>query len=256
MRYARELDPQARAKISAWRKEGRKEQADSLAQAISYHVDHGNGMDCYSVGPTLGGGTAALMTADSMLIYPRCYKEYEILDNGPLRFTVRLKYAPFTAGSDTSVVETRLISLDYGSHLNRTEVSYGGLRQSLPVASGIVIHPQNPDGYVCQPDKGYVAYADSTDNPHGNNGIIYLGMVFPQPLSHAAPQWFTPDERKQHGGALGHVLGIGTYQPDSTWTYYWGSGWSKAGIGSMEQWNACLEDFAKKLQTPLRITVE
>ena len=46
------------------------------------------------------------MTADSMLIYPRCYKEYEILDNGPLRFTVRLKYAPFTAGSDTSVVET------------------------------------------------------------------------------------------------------------------------------------------------------
>lgn len=169
MRYARELDPQARAQISAWRKEGRKEQADSLAQAISYHVDHGNGMDCYSVGPTLGGGTAALMTADSMLIYPRCYKEYEILDNGPLRFTVRLKYAPFTAGSDTSVVETRLISLDCGSHLNRTEVSYSGLRQSLPVASGIVIHPQNPDGYVCQPDKGYVAYADSTDNPHGNN---------------------------------------------------------------------------------------
>lgn len=132
MRYARELDPQARAQISAWRKEDRKEQADSLAQAISYHVDHGNGMDCYSVGPTLGGGTAALMTADSMLIYPRCYKEYEILDNGPLRFTVRLKYASFTAGSDTSVVETRLISLDCGSHLNRTEVSYGGLRQSLP----------------------------------------------------------------------------------------------------------------------------
>ena len=101
-----------------------------------------------------------------------------------------------------------------------------------------------------------MAYADSTDNPHGNNGIIYLGMVFPQPLAHATPQWFTPDERKQHGGALGHVLGIGTYQPDSTWTYYWGSGWSKAGIGSMEQWNACLEDFAKKLQAPLRITVE
>lgn len=132
-------------------------------------------------------------------------------------------------------METRLISLDYGSHLNRTEVSYGGLRQSLPVASGIVIHPQNPDGYVCQPDKGYVAYADSTDNPHGNNGIIYLGMVFPQPLSHAAPQWFTPDERKQHGGALGHVLGIGTYQPDSTWTYYWEADGAKQ---ASDPWNS------------------
>ena len=31
-----------------------------LNRGISYHVDHGNGMDCYAVGPTLGGGTAAL----------------------------------------------------------------------------------------------------------------------------------------------------------------------------------------------------
>lgn len=97
MRYARELDPQARAQISAWRKEDRKEQADSPGTGLHITLNHGNGMDCYSVGPTLGGGTAALMTADSMLIYPRCYKEYEILDNGPLRFTVRLKYASFTA---------------------------------------------------------------------------------------------------------------------------------------------------------------
>ena len=54
MRYARELDPQARAKISAWRKEGRKNRPDSLAQAISYHVDHGNGMDCYSARAYIG----------------------------------------------------------------------------------------------------------------------------------------------------------------------------------------------------------
>lgn len=256
MRYAHELDPQARTQISIWRKEGKKEQADSLAQAISYHIDHGNGMDCYSVGPTLGGGTAALMTVDSVLVYPRCYKEYEILDNGPLRFTVRLKYAPFTIGNNTSVAETRLISLDSSSHLNRTEIIYDGLQESLPVASGIVIHPQNPDGYVCRPTKGYVAYADSTDNPHRDNGVIYLGMVFTKPLSHAAPQWFTADESKQRGGALGHVLGIGTYQPGSKWIYYWGSGWSKAGIESMEQWNRYLENFAQKQQTPLQVTVE
>ena len=32
-----------------------------LTQNISYHEDHGNGMDCYAVGPTLGGGTTALL---------------------------------------------------------------------------------------------------------------------------------------------------------------------------------------------------
>ena len=57
-----------------------------LNRGISYHVDHGNGMDCYAVGPTLGGGTAALFP-DSTIVYPYCYKDCEILDNGPLRFT-------------------------------------------------------------------------------------------------------------------------------------------------------------------------
>ena len=60
-RYAMELDSASRAEIKALREAGKKEEADSLSRAISYHIDHGNGMDCYAVGPTLGGGTAALM---------------------------------------------------------------------------------------------------------------------------------------------------------------------------------------------------
>ena len=45
----------------------------------SFHLDHGNGLDCYSVGSTLGCGTPALMDGNT-LIYPYCYKEYEILE--------------------------------------------------------------------------------------------------------------------------------------------------------------------------------
>ena len=55
----------------------------------SFHVDHGEGMDVYSVGPTLGGGTAALIGKDGQPIYPWCFESYEILDRGSLRFTVR-----------------------------------------------------------------------------------------------------------------------------------------------------------------------
>lgn len=79
--------------------------------SVSYHVDHGNGLDCYKVGPTLGGGTAALMSGDS-IIYPYCYATQEILDNGPLRFTVKLVYNPLTVKDNSDVIETRLISLD------------------------------------------------------------------------------------------------------------------------------------------------
>ena len=80
-------------------------------------------MDCYSVGATLGGGTAALMV-DSCIIYPYCYKDYDILDNGPLRFTVKLTYPPLIVKNDSNVIETRIITLDKGSHLNYTEITY------------------------------------------------------------------------------------------------------------------------------------
>ena len=49
-------------------------------------------MDCYTVGPTLGGGANALLNADGSLFMPLCYKTFKILDQGPLRFTVELTY--------------------------------------------------------------------------------------------------------------------------------------------------------------------
>lgn len=117
-----------------------------LNRGISYHVDHGNGMDCYAVGPTLGGGTAALFP-DSTIVYPYCYKDCEILDNGPLRFTAKLVYNPLVVKGDSSVIETRIISLDKGSQLNKTVVSFDNLQEITPVVTGIVLHKQNPMGY-------------------------------------------------------------------------------------------------------------
>ncbi len=111
-RYASELNPETKAKIDELKKTDPKA-ASELYRSVSYHVDHGNGLDCYKVGPTLGGGTAALMVDDE-IVYPYCYATQEILDNGPLRFTVKLVYNPLTIKENTDVVETRLISLDAG----------------------------------------------------------------------------------------------------------------------------------------------
>ena len=241
-RYARELDPMARQQIADWRKAGLAAKADSLARAISYHVDHGNGLDCYAVGPTLGGGTAALWV-DSTLLYPYCYQDYEVLDNGPLRFTVRLTYPPATVGNDTAVVETRVISLDAGSHLNRTVVTYAGLSRPMQVAAGIVIHPQNPDGYRYDQAQRYLAYADSTDNAQAGNGVIYVGVVFADSLAEACVD-------------KGHVLGLNPYWPGSGFRYCWGSGWSKAGVPSMEAWCDYLRRYALRLEHPLQVEVK
>lgn len=248
-RYALELDSASWARIYELQKAGKKEEADKLIKAISYHVDHGNGMDCYAVGPTLGCGTAALMP-DSVIVYPYCYKEYEILDNGPLRFTVKMTFNPLTIRNDSNVVETRIIQLDKGSQLNKTTVTYSNLSQSEPIAGGLVIHDANPEGYAFDADKGYIAYADPTTEPKSDNGIVYVGAVFPAPLTQAKVLWFN----KPTGNALGHVLGISTYEPDSDFVYYWGSGWSKYGFPESKDWNAYLARFAEEVRNPLSVT--
>jgi hypothetical protein len=249
-RYAMELDSASRAEIKALREAGKKEEADSLSRAISYHIDHGNGMDCYAVGPTLGGGTAALMP-DSAIVYPYCYKDFEILDNGPLRFTVKLVFNPLVVKNDSNVVETRIIQLDKGSQLNKTTVSYEYLTQATPVAAGLVLHAANPEGYAYDAAKGYISYADPTTNAEAGNGIVYVGAVFP-----ASVQTTTQLFEKPAGDALGHVLGISTYEPGNDFVYYWGSGWSKYGFEKAEDWTNYLKDYAEKVRNPLVVTVQ
>ena len=200
-----------------------------------------NGMDCYAVGPTLGGGTSALMP-DSSIVYPYCYKEYEILDNGPLRFTVKLTFNPLIIKNDSNVIETRIIQLDKGSQLNKTTVTYANLSQPTPVTGGLVIHAANPEGYSHSAEEGYTAYADPTTDAKADNGIVYVGAVFPDSDLETKVQLFD----KPIGDALGHVLGVCTYQPNDTFVYYWGSGWSKYGFPSDKDWTDYLKSFSQQ----------
>ena len=250
-RYATELNPDTQAEIARLRKARKYKEAEELYNSVSYHVDHGNGLDCYKVGPTLGCGMVALMQGDN-IIYPSCWKEYEILENGPLRFTIRLTHAPFVVDKD-SVVETRTISLTKGSQLNKTIVSYTGLSRTMPIATGLVIHPEHPTAYALEEDKGYIAYADLTDNVRNGNGVIYVGAVMPNKIKEAKAVMFSDKEAKERG-ALGHALAISNYKPGKEYTYYWGAGWSKYGFESMEAWTEYLEHYAQCVRNPLKIS--
>lgn len=44
----------------------------------SFHLDHGNGLDPYRVGATLGLGAPSLMVGKNQVL-PYCYKDYKIL---------------------------------------------------------------------------------------------------------------------------------------------------------------------------------
>ena len=248
MRYRLELNPETRAQIAELRKSD-PEAASKLANSVSYHIDHGNGLDYYNVGPTLGAGTSALV-ANGKIVYPYCYKDYEILDNGPLRFTVKLVYNPLDIPGEGLVEETRVISLDAGSQLNRIAVRFDSLRQEMPVVTGIVMHAPSE---VCQMDTAarYIAYAEpevSTD------GQIYVAVVFPKAIKEAKIVKFSEKEQAERK-ALGHVAAFSMYRPGDVYTYYSGAGWSKWGFDSPEEWFDYVQHYAQRLRTPLKLTI-
>lgn len=190
----------------------------NIHQSISYHRDHGLGMDCYAVGATLGDGATALLVGDSIL-YPRCYESVEILENGPKRFSAKLKFAPVTVGKDKSVVETRIITLESGSYLNKCTVTYEGLTTPREIVTGFPVRDNSKP--IFDVEKGILTYADPTQGP--DNGKALLGVVVPGGF-------------KRVQMTDGHIIGVAKTSPDEPFTYYWGYGWDREGFEDLQAW--------------------
>ena len=213
----------------------------------SFHLDHGNGLDPYRVGATLGLGAPGLMVGKD-LVLPYCYKTYKILDNGPLRFTVELAYNPSTIGDQKNVVEHRIISLDKGSNFNKMTVWYDGLTHPTDFATGFPIHEEDTETKTFA--KDYVSYADPTDNIEVNNSQVFVGVLFPNGIDNTYYQLFD----KKHDGATGHALGLKRGLKNAEkYSYYFGAAWSKYDVRSYTEWQIRIKEFLEALKTPLQV---
>ena len=216
----------------------------------SFHLDHGNGLDPYRVGATLGLGAPSLMVGKNQIL-PYCYKDYRILDNGPLRFTVELTYNPSTVGNMKNVVEHRIISLDKGSNFNKMTVWYDGLTTPTDFATGFPIHEEDTESKTFA--KDYVSYADPTDNIEVNNSQVFVGVLFPEGIDNTYYQLFD----KKHDGAIGHALGLKRgLKNQQQYSYYFGAAWSKYDVKSYAEWQIRIKDFLDAQKSPLRVEVK
>ena len=234
-----------KAKIKALKAASRE-----IDVTTSFHLDHGNGLDPYRVGATLGLGAPGLMVGKD-LVLPYCYKTYKILDNGPLRFTVELAYNPSTIGDQKNVVEHRIISLDKGSNFNKMTVWYDGLTHPTDFATGFPIHEEDTETKTFA--KDYVSYADPTDNQEVNNSQVYVGVLFPNGVDNTYYQVFD----KKHDGATGHALGLKLGLKDGErYSYYFGAAWSKYDVKSYNEWQLRIKEYLEALQKPLEVTIK
>lgn len=243
LRFRQDIDvkPAQHALESA----GYQELADRLVRRNTFHKDHGTGNDAYSVGPTLGCGGSALVVGDS-ICYPSCWRDYEILDNGPLRFTVRLRYADVEVAG-RRYASYRQYSLDKGSNFNRVEVWYESADDQpaashvLDLCAGFPLHA--PGEATLSMGDGFMEYADPTDDLAANSCELYIGCLFPHD---------DVETTVSHGHALAlRPLPIGEHM-----VYYAGSAWSKADVRNQLEWRLRIATTLAALRAPLTVEWE
>ncbi|RYF71063.1 MAG: DUF4861 domain-containing protein [Cytophagaceae bacterium] len=203
-----------------------------------YHNDHGEGLDYYHVGLTLGAGDIAVFLHDS-LQFIHNYRSWEILDNGPLRTTFRVRFDPYTFNG-VVVQEVRTVSLDAGSQLSKVVIHIEqNSGKVLPMVVGIS-QRKEPSPVVLDEKSGVLGYWEPK---HGNDGTLGIGCVFP----------VTPVRMlKKYDHLLARIdaLSVGDL------IYYTGGAWDKAvQITSAEAWFAYLRQFNLKRKQPPIIRV-
>lgn len=221
---------------------------DDIAGVASYHADHGEGLDDYKVGRSLGAGAMAPYV-DNKLWLNKNFASQELLDNGPLRMTVKLKYNDFDVNGK-NVGETRTFSIDAGSQLSKVTEEFT-TDQAMQVAAGMTKRAES-DSIIVSPQNTYVIY----DEPkRENDGDVYMGLVFPQGFESVTVDTYTiENEKTKKPETHSHVLAIANYKSGTPITYYTGYGWSKYGFPTDLDFQKYLENFVKSIKNPLVIT--
>lgn len=211
-----------------------------------YHIDHGDGLDYYHVGLTLGAGDVAPFINDTIW-YPKNYRHWKILDNGPLRSTFQLSYDEWNVAGRI-VKCTKTISIDAGSQLNKWEVSYE-VNDNLPMPVAIGIAKRNEAGEMLLDEKeGILAYWEPQ---HGDDGTTGVGCA----IENSSGKGDIPGIQMQVDKV--HLLAATTISFNSEFTYYQGACWDKAGkITSAAAWFQYLNNFQNCLQHPLIISIQ
>ncbi|MDR1455093.1 MAG: DUF4861 domain-containing protein [Tannerella sp.] len=224
---------------------------DDLAGVRSYHEDHGEGMDDYKVGRTLGGGMMAPYVGNRLWLNEN-FVGQEPLENGPLRTTFRLTYKAVEVNGKT-FGESRVFSLDAGSQLTKVTQVYA-TKDAIPVAAGIV--KRDGDDAIFKDVTGAMASLVYAEPESETAGKVYVGMIFPSGLEKTLVDTYTlthaiTGREETHS----HILGVTTCQPDMPVTYYTGFGWSKSGFPTVDDFKSYMAHFVAGLQEPLIIKI-
>lgn len=204
----------------------------------TYHEDTGEGLDNFHVGSSRGVGGIAYKK-DSTYYISKNFISHKTLTNGPIRTSFVLDYGVWDANG-TLIKESKTITLDYGNNLSKFEIAIEGVDT---ISAGLTLHEK--DGVVTShKDETWLNYWQ----PHADSE---LGTAIV-----TTPVYFIDSEKyetdaKDLSNAFAHLKVI-----NGKTIYYAGFTWQKSGqFQNQYEWEQYLSNFAKKLNSPLKVEI-
>ncbi len=210
-----------------------------------YHHNYGEGMDCYKVDNTLGGGAWAPVNSAFDVVIGDNYASYTHVCDGPIRTEAVFEYDAVDVDGQ-AVSAKRVMSLDANSHFIKNVFTFSHEGEPLTFALAAVKH----DVSAFSAKDNWVAFTEAssdTDDPE-RDGDISIGLVY-------APCAGADYTTLETIGA--NHTGIVEYgSPSDTYIGYTGTGWSQGGIESAEAWKELVANFALTVLHPLKVEVK
>jgi hypothetical protein len=211
-----------------------------LEQGISYHEDHGEGLDNYHVGASRGTGGIGIWQ-NGQLSTSKNFQSWKIIANGPIRTIFELDYGTWDADS-ISVRETKKISIDLGSNLFKNTLLLENYSELPNVTLGISLHEKNGEVRAEQ-SQGWFRYLE----PHFETELATAIVIDPSSILEIIDHRVdTPD--------LSNLLVV--CAPEAELTYYAGFAWSSSDQFALpSEFDDYLSTFGKRISSPLVVEV-
>lgn len=211
----------------------------------SYHADHGEGADFYKVGPTLGGGGTAIWRNGTMYRAEN-FKTHRIIADGPIRAIFELDFDPWDAAG-LRVTETKRIAIDAGQQLYwQQSVFRAEGADSLQYVVGFVKRPALVGSMSKAQPWAWLTGWGPVDNNPGEGGHGDLGTAVLLERARVVDFKETDD----------HYVVVAVAHLGRPVVHYIGAGWTGSrDFQDVEAWWKYLDEFARRLAAPLRVTM-
>ena len=239
-------EPLTSSTIDIWSKRTPKMVTDKWYMHGDYHVDHGEGADFYSAGPT-GGCGASGVWADGKVYWPNNFVNSRTLAAGPIRVLFELDFEAFDAGGQ-KVSAMRRTQLDAGQNLNHIVMTYKpqgggkdvmaaiGLKKTL-VEKGVLEH-----GKDFNKERGWLTKFEDVEKKAGKQG---LAVIVDDPK---LIQEQVEDARNQ--------LLVVKLPADGKLSYRAGFFWDKAEhFKDYDAWKKYVDEQAQGIASPIEVVV-